>query len=69
MAAAAIPISFTESKTAFVKRALEVGLVQAEVDHLVAAHVDSSSRKGSRGRCCDWPPATYLERWVRRKPI
>ena len=44
MAASAIPISFTESRAAFVKRALEVGLAQAEVDHLVAAHIDTLSK-------------------------
>ena len=44
MAASSIPISFTESKAAFSKRALEVGLAQTEVDHLVAAHVDTLSK-------------------------
>ena len=44
MAASSIPISFTESKAAFVKRALEVGLAQPEVDHLVAAHIDTLSK-------------------------
>ena len=39
-----IPISFTESKAAFSKRALEVGLAQTEVDHLVAEHVDTLSK-------------------------
>ena len=44
MAAPSIPISFTESKAAFVKRALEVGLAQPEVDHLVASHIDTLSK-------------------------
>ena len=44
MASSSIPISFTESKAAFVKRALEVGLAQTEVDHLVAAHADTLSK-------------------------
>ena len=44
MAASSIPISFTESKAAFSKRALEVGLAQTEVDHLVANHVDTLSK-------------------------
>ena len=44
MAAPSIPISFTESKAAFVKRALEVGLAQSEVDHLVASHIDTLSK-------------------------
>ena len=44
MAASSIPVSFTESQAAFSKRALEVGLTQTEVDHLVAAHVDTLSK-------------------------
>ena len=41
---ASAPASFTESQAAFRKRASEVGLVQSEVDHLVAAHVDTLSK-------------------------
>ncbi|CAE7235620.1 unnamed protein product [Symbiodinium sp. CCMP2592] len=46
LAMAGVPAatSFTESKPAFVKRALEVGLAQPEVDHLVAKHVDTLSK-------------------------
>ena len=41
---ASVPTSFTKSQAAFRKRAAEVGLVQSEVDHLIAAHVDTLSK-------------------------
>ena len=36
--------AFTESKAAFVKRAQEVGLALAEVDHLVGQQIDTLSK-------------------------
>jgi len=44
MAGTPVATSFTESKPAFIKRALEVGLLQSEVDHLVGKHVDTLSK-------------------------
>ncbi|CAE7204871.1 car [Symbiodinium sp. CCMP2592] len=44
MASVPVATSFTESKPAFVKRALEVGLEQSEVDHLVGKKVDTLSK-------------------------
>ncbi|CAE7241857.1 unnamed protein product [Symbiodinium sp. CCMP2592] len=44
MAGLPVATSFTESKAAFAKRALEVGLAQAEVDHLVSKQVDTLSK-------------------------
>ncbi|CAE7763397.1 car [Symbiodinium sp. CCMP2592] len=44
MAGLPVATSFTESKPAFAKRALEVGLAQAEVDHLVSKQVDTLSK-------------------------
>ncbi|CAE7834880.1 unnamed protein product [Symbiodinium necroappetens] len=39
-----VQLAFTESKAAFTKRALEVGLSQDEVDHLIGQHVDTLSK-------------------------
>ncbi|OLP76473.1 hypothetical protein AK812_SmicGene43586 [Symbiodinium microadriaticum] len=44
MATVPVATAFTESKAAFTKRALEVGLSQDEVDHLIGQHVDTLSK-------------------------
>ena len=44
MANVPVATAFTESKAAFTKRALEVGLSQDEVDQLTGQHVDTLSK-------------------------